>query len=536
MTLPKFLSHKKIFWPSILAVILLFIFIAIKKLYFYATAPAVMKDCNFIFPGVLDETKPTTITLENLGFALDQKGGTINDASCLNKTSVYGVVKINSATDVQNALQFARENKLKITPAGMRHSMGGQSFIKGGLVLDMRDLNQIKIDKEHKIMTVQAGATWDQIQRALDKQGLSVKAMQSINIFTVGGTLSVNAHGMDHHIGQIGSSVKSLRVMSSNGEIKTVSATENPELFQHVLGGYGLFGVILEAEIEITENETYERNISYINYTEFESYYKNNIENNDKYGLFFARLSVAPHSYLKEIALHSYVRLPGTPNEVPIIPLHISDSSWTHRLVWNISKSGGIGRAIRWTLEKYIEPMLHRCVMTRNESMSQQEVCLVSRNQEMYDSVKNLQTKLPDTDILQEYFVPQDNMIAFTDGLRQIVQKNNANLLNATIRIVPKDTTTALPYAKKDVFAFVLYFNQKLNTHDSEILQKTTGDLIDLATSLDGTFYLPYQLYYSPEQLRKAYPEIDNFFDAKRKLDPAELFVNEFYQKYSRQR
>jgi hypothetical protein len=44
--------------------------------------------------------------------------------------------------------------------------------------------------------------------------------------------------------------------------------------------------------------------------------------------------------------------------------------------------------------------------------------------------------------------------------------------------------------------------------------------------------YLPYQLFYSAEQLRKCYPEIDDFFAAKRKYDPDGLFSNRFYEKY----
>jgi hypothetical protein len=63
-------------------------------------------------------------------------------------------------------------------------------------------------------------------------------------------------------------------------------------------------------------------------------------------------------------------------------------------------------------------------------------------------------------------------------------------------------------------------------------LQQTTTDLIDLVNGLDGTFYLPYQLYYSADQLRKAYPEIDTVFAEKRKWDSGELFSNKFYEKY----
>jgi FAD/FMN-containing dehydrogenase len=42
--------------------------------------------------------------------------------------------------------------------------MGGQSFTHGGLVLDLRNLNEIKLDKEHKSVNIQAGARWWQLQ------------------------------------------------------------------------------------------------------------------------------------------------------------------------------------------------------------------------------------------------------------------------------------------------------------------------------------------------------------------------------------
>jgi FAD/FMN-containing dehydrogenase len=51
---------------------------------------------------------------------------------------------------------------------------------------------------------------------------------------------------------------------------------------------------------------------------------------------------------------------------------------------------------------------------------------------------------------------------------------------------------------------------------------------------LDGTYYLPYQLFYSKKQLRKAYPRVDEFFATKKTYDPDELFTNKFYEKYGK--
>ena len=87
-------------------------------------------------------------------------------------------------------------------------------------------------------------------------------------------------------------------------------------------------------------------------------------------------------------------------------------------------------------------------------------------------------------------------------------------------------------YAKQNMFAFVLYFNVKFNDRDNEILRQTTQNLIDLSKTVGGTYYLPYQLFYSKKQLRKSYPEIDEFFAKKEKYDPIGLLTNKFYEKY----
>jgi hypothetical protein len=72
----------------------------------------------------------------------------------------------------------------------------------------------------------------------------------------------------------------------------------------------------------------------------------------------------------------------------------------------------------------------------------------------------------------------------------------------------------------------------KFNARDNEILEKTTTDLIEVAERAGGTFYLPYQLFYSPQELSAAYSGIDDFFAAKKKYDPIGLFANKFYEKY----
>ena len=526
-------SSRRRRWLIALLLVASLLAVVARKLFDYSAAPAKDKESDFVYPPNGDQTKPTTLVLQvppAPQVPFEQVGGYINDASYLNKTAVYGIVKVATVQDIQNALQFARNHKLKVTAAGSRHSMGGHTFVKDGLVLDMRGFDQVRLDKEHKILNVQTGATWKQLQLYLDQYGLAVKAMQSINIFTVGGTLSVNAHGIAHNPGQVAPTVRSFRILLSNGDIKRCSPAENAELFHHALGGYGLMGIILDVDLDVVDNEMYLWKTHYLDYKDFASYYEKNVGGNPNIGLAYGRLSMSPSTFLAETAIHTYEK---THTDVPVVPLKLPRYVWLDRFIINFSKTGGTGRRFRWTMEKYGEPRLHTCV-SRNEAMSREEGCLVSRNQEMYDSMDYLNNRLRDTDILQEYFIPHDKMPPFVDGLRSIVKGNGANLINVTIRIVGKDEITTLNYAKQDMFAYVLYFNQKFNEREGRILQKTTTDLIDLALGLDGTYYLPYQLFYSKEQLRKAYPRVDEFFAAKRIYDPDELFTNKFYEKYGK--
>src|SRR5215210_2962311 len=163
-----------------------------------------------------------------------QKGGTINDASCLDRTSVYGIVQVTNVDDIKNALKFAKENKLKVSMAGARHSMGGQAFFRNALVLDMTKFNQMSLDEADKVLTVQSGAKWHDIQNFLHPK-FAVKAMQSRDIFTLGGSISVNAHGMDHQAGAVGSTIRSMHVMLPDGSIVRAGRTENVELFDLVV-------------------------------------------------------------------------------------------------------------------------------------------------------------------------------------------------------------------------------------------------------------------------------------------------------------
>ena len=502
-----------------------------RKVHQYSADPSGEKDCPPLFPNsVRDPSKPSIIQIDAArnGLPWAQRGGAINDASCLNKTSIHGVVQVTEPEKIKEALLFAKRNHLKVSIAGIRHSMGGQAFYRNALVLDMTKFNKMSLDEEAKILTVQSGATWHEVQKFLHPK-FAVKAMQSTDIFTVGGSIAVNAHGMDHNVGAMARTVRSMRIMLADGSIHEVSRRKNQELFDLVVGGYGLFGIILDAEIEVTDNVIYERERRIIDYKEFPDIFKKEIESNDKYGLFYGHLSTAPLSFLREMIIYGYKKVDIVDAEIP--PLREVENVKLRRLMLNLAKLGQIG--IKWFAEKYIEPRLETCSVSRNQALKEGETCLVSRNEPMHDSVKYLKNNLAnDTDILHEYFIPRGQFIPFVDGVRQILRENKANVLNTSVRVVHREDNY-LNYSPNDAFSIVLYLNQTTDEEANARMRKVTQELIDLTIAHGGRFFLPYQLHYTREQLERAYPEIGVFFAAKKKYDPDLVLTNTLYEKYS---
>ena len=91
----------------VVLVIVLFLIVSAKRIFDYGAAPDKEKESDFVFPQNPEQEKPAVLLAEPQPppFTFEQRGGTINDASHLNKTAIYGVVRITSEGDVRNAAQ-----------------------------------------------------------------------------------------------------------------------------------------------------------------------------------------------------------------------------------------------------------------------------------------------------------------------------------------------------------------------------------------------------------------------------------------------
>jgi FAD/FMN-containing dehydrogenase len=397
--------------------------------------------------------------------------------------------------------------------------MGGQTLYRGAVALDMLQFNKIlSLDETNKILTVQSGAMWSSIQQFLNPHGLAVLAMQGPNVFTVGGSMSVNAHGWDMRHGPVAASVEWFRILLADGSIRRCSREENSELFHFVLGGYGLFGVILDVGLRVTDNSAYAATVSEMEFSQLPAYFENQVHSSVEVELGEADLSISPGSLLRQAVALCYKKQGANTKRTDAL----QEEQYTSRdrYFFDLSRKYGWGKRLRWALQKWLEYPAKDVVRSRNNIFRSP----IERTR--YYSPK-------DTDILQEYFLPPQEFTVFVNGLRDIVEKRRVNLLNATVRYIEPNNDAFLNYSSRQALAVVLYINVKTSASGREDSSRMTREIIDLTLQHDGTFYLPYVLDYDRSQLLRAYPMTSEFFAAKRRYDPSEVFYSELYARYS---
>jgi len=78
---------------------------------------------------------------------------------------------------------------------------------------------------------------------------------------TIGGAVAASIHGRCLTASPFISDIESLEVVTAEGNVIYCSRTVQSELFRHVVGGYGLFGVVTAAELRLTPRQRVQRRV-----------------------------------------------------------------------------------------------------------------------------------------------------------------------------------------------------------------------------------------------------------------------------------
>lgn len=434
-----------------------------------------------------------------------------------------------SIAGVFDSLRQAKRRGLSVAIAGGRHAMGGQQFLAGGCALDMRGLNKILyFDRERGLITVEAGITWPELMRGY----LSIQAGQQhqwgirqkqtgADGLTVGGAIAANIHGRGLDCAPFAADLECLQVITPRGELLTCSRQQHCDLFRLVVGGYGLFGVVVAATLRLIPRQKVERVVTLLTLPEVMGAFAGRVQSGYAYGDFQFSTDAESPGFLRDGVFSCY-RPVDNAAPMPANQLRLSQTDWRHLLyLAHVDKA----RAF----EEFTSFYLRSSGQRYWNDTHQLNIYLDDYHRPLD---QHLGTSVAGTEMITELYVPGDRLADLMTDIREDFLEHDVNFIYGTIRLIKKDVDSFLTWAKDD-YACVI-FNLHVD-HDQAGLDRARNDfrrLIDRAIAVGGSYFLTYHRHADREQVLRCYPEFPEFLRRKHAWDPEERFSSDWFRHY----
>ncbi len=154
-------------------------------------------------------------------------------------------VKCKNKDDVTKAIHFAKDNGLEISVKAGGHNGAGLALVDKGLVIDLSEMKEIKINPTEKTAIVEPGNTLSDVDKATHEHGLALPVGVNGNTGISGLTLGGGLGFLTRKAGLTIDNLMEAEVVLASGEIVIVNETSNPDLFWALRGGGGNFGVVV---------------------------------------------------------------------------------------------------------------------------------------------------------------------------------------------------------------------------------------------------------------------------------------------------
>ncbi|MXY45908.1 MAG: FAD-binding protein [Chloroflexi bacterium] len=470
----------------------------------------------------------------------------LNDIhSQLNETSMHHVLTPRTVDDIRRAIADVRKDGGSIAIAGGRHAMGGQQFLDGGTLLDLRGLNRIiSLDSDLGLLRVEAGIMWSDLVNGLrdmqrgngcmdvrqesERRWSIVQKQTGADRLSIGGALAANGHGRGLKYKPIVQDVDSFDMVDADGILRRCSRAENTELFSLAIGGYGLFGVISAVTLRLMPAHRVRRVVEITTIDRLESLFTQRIADGFTYGDFQYKTDETSPGFLRDGVMSCYIPVqeddaPKSESDVPQQPLNmLSEQDWRGLLYLSHADKA---RAF----EQYAGFYMSTNGQTYDSDTFQLSQYIDDYHRELD---RSLNATVKGSETITELYVPLPSLADFMDAVALELRERKANVIYGTIRLIERDDETFLNWAKQPYACIV--FNLHVDHTDAGIAH--TADalraLIDLATERDGSYFLTYNKFATQEQLARCYPQFGDFLAKHGEYDPEGVFSSDWLRAY----
>jgi FAD/FMN-containing dehydrogenase len=161
------------------------------------------------------------------------------------------IAQCKGADDVVSALEFARGNGLEIAIRGAGHNIAGNASCDDGIVIDLSNMKDVRVDAAKRRAYVEPGATLADVDEAIQAHGLAtpvgINSTTGISGLTLGGGFG----WLTRQYGMTIDNLVSVDMVTAGGKRVRASEDENADLFWAVRGGGGNFGIVTQFEFKL---------------------------------------------------------------------------------------------------------------------------------------------------------------------------------------------------------------------------------------------------------------------------------------------
>jgi FAD/FMN-containing dehydrogenase len=161
------------------------------------------------------------------------------------------IARCTGTADVAAAVTFAREHDLPLSVRGGGHNIAGTAVCDDGLMIDLSQMNGVHVDPQARTVRAQGGALWGDVDHETQQFGLAVPSGFVSSTGIAGLTLGGGFGWLARKHGLTCDNLRSVEIVTADGQVRTASTEQNADLFWGVCGGGGNFGVVTSFEYQL---------------------------------------------------------------------------------------------------------------------------------------------------------------------------------------------------------------------------------------------------------------------------------------------
>ncbi|MEM7236191.1 MAG: D-arabinono-1,4-lactone oxidase, partial [Planctomycetota bacterium] len=338
---------------------------------------------------------------------------------------------------------------------------------------------------------------------------------------SLGGAIAANVHGRGLTMKPFVGDVESFVLVDANGDALECSREQNRELFELVIGGYGLFGIVYSVRLRLARRQKLVRRVEVRSVTGLIEAFDRRVDEGFEFGDFQFAIDAESSDFLNRGVFSCYR------------PVAIDTP---------IPKSTKTLRSEQW------EQLLHLAHVDKSEAFRRYSAHYLATDGQVYWSDRHqmgiyldgYHTRLDarlgacakGTEVITEVYVPRSRLEGFLREARRELRELDADVIYGTIRLIERDDESFLPWAREAFACMVLNLHTEHTPEGIDRAATMFRSLIDVALSFGGTFYLTYHRFATRDQIETAYPEFREFLREKKRRDPNGVFRSDWHDHY----